>query len=61
MMVLFVAVVGGLVVAASYFSKWDVQKRMRELRAREAALREKKSRFDAHDDHCTGQGDDLQK
>ena len=51
MMVLFVIAFGGLVVAASYLSKWDSQKRMRELRAEEAAFRAKMSQSRASNDH----------
>ncbi|WP_188393815.1 hypothetical protein [Mesorhizobium sp. SARCC-RB16n] len=51
MMILLVMVVGGLVVTASYVSKWDFQKRMRKLRADEAAFRDRKSQPDTGNDH----------
>ncbi|MER9176191.1 hypothetical protein NKH72_21680 [Mesorhizobium sp. M0955] len=49
MMILFLAVTGAIIVAASYISKRDSQKRMKQLRAEEAAFKEKVSRFRARE------------
>ncbi|RWI35392.1 hypothetical protein [Mesorhizobium sp.] len=46
-MVLLLAATGAIVVLASYFSKWDAQKRMKKLREEEKTFKDKVSKFRA--------------
>ncbi|RWJ03488.1 hypothetical protein [Mesorhizobium sp.] len=46
-MILLLAATGAIVVFASYWSKWDTQKRMKKLREEEKTFKDKVSKFRA--------------